>query len=171
MDTLLTPEQQAVRRLLFEHPKKIKNADDFQAYINDIIALGITPDNVLIGQAIEEWKKSHQIQGLKVHNPYAKITMNPFAIADGSYKPPKEDDGSKKRATGRGRKTGSLNQPGHNAGGDRRSIHVTRRSRDQPSILDFGNNDNNNEGDGGEGGNGDGSTSRRRSTRATRRRR
>ena len=148
MNALLTPEQQAVRRLLFEHPKKIKNAADFQAYMDDIIALAITPDNVLVGQAFEEWKKSHRIQGPKVRNPYVNIIQNPFTIADGSYKPPEEDEGSKK--SGRGRKTGSLNQPGHNAGGDRRSINAVPRAPDQGTLTFMGpRGADDNEGEGG----------------------
>lgn len=127
MAELAPAEDAARRRLLFGYlkhfPTDAAGMGEFEKYLDDLSSF-IDVSTDAKNQAINALHRRRR----EVLNPYGRPTKrlddggepstNPFTIADGTAQNPQTSQPKKSNA---GRKRGTKNKAGHNAGGDRKS--------------------------------------------------
>ena len=116
----------AARQLLFTYAPLFATDERYQRYMADMRDAGIVISADMAAEAMHKFQhvKFRAEKAGGVHNPYKKKTMyEQLSGGDGeASKAPKKSTSTASGSTGsaRGRPRGTSNQPGHNAGGQRR---------------------------------------------------
>jgi hypothetical protein len=139
-------EDYARRRLLFQFARTALSREEFNRFLADIQLIVDVPDDLQhdvtntfnqrqatpsTSSSADNSSTENSTQLPTVVNPYLrkkKSIATPWTRASGEYASP-QDERKKPAATtvqsGPGRKKGSKNKPGHNAGGNRKDVNHT----------------------------------------------